>query len=268
MNLCVNARDAMSNGGKLRLSANNLFIDENYARMNLDAKVGPYIVLAVCDTGIGIPPEIVDRIFEPFFTTKEFGQGTGLGLSTAIGIIKSHGGFVSVSSEIGHGTQFKLFLPAIVEAENWEAKDTEVSIGHNELVLVVDDEAAIRDINKVSLEAYNYQVLTASDGVEAIALYAQHKNDIRLVLVDMMMPSMDGTITIRTLRKINPQVKIVAISGLMSNSQINAVIHSEIQSFLPKPYTAKELIQVVNKALVKTQGEHSLVGAEENAIAP
>ncbi|MDX2216670.1 MAG: response regulator [Oculatellaceae cyanobacterium bins.114] len=247
MNLCINACDAMPDGGKLAIAAQNLFIDENYARMNLDAKVGHFIQVSVSDTGSGIAPEVLDRIFEPFFTTKELGKGTGLGLSTVIGIVKNHGGFVSVSSELGKGTHFNLFFPAVVASEPWESKDSEILIGNNELVLVVDDEAAICASNKALLEAYNYQVLTANSGIEAIVLYTEYQDKISLVLVDIMMPSMDGALTIRALQKINPQIKIVAISGLVSSSQIAVVASSGIQSFLPKPYTAKELVQAVSQ---------------------
>jgi two-component system, cell cycle sensor histidine kinase and response regulator CckA len=248
MNLCINARDAMPDGGELAIATQNLFIDENYVRLNLDAKVGRFIQVTISDTGIGISSEVIDRIFEPFFTTKEFGKGTGLGLSTAIGIIRSHGGFVSVSSEVGKGTRFNLFLPAVVVPEFWESADAEILTGNNELVLVVDDEVAVCDSNKALLEAYNYQVLTANSGIEAIVLYTEHRDRISLVLVDIMMPSMDGALTIRALQKINPQIKIVAVSGLVSSSQITNVTNSGIQSFLPKPYTATELVKTVGQA--------------------
>lgn len=184
MNLCVNARDAMPHGGTLSISAENLFIDDSYARMHLDASVGPYIVITVADTGTGIPAEILERIFEPFFTTKEPGLGTGLGLSTVIGIIKSHSGFVNVFSEVGKGTQFKVYLPVVEAMETVAAQNLEMPPGHGELILVVDDEAAIREITKTSLETYNYKVLTANDGIEAIALYAEHREKISVVLMD------------------------------------------------------------------------------------
>lgn len=246
MNLVINARDAMPNGGTLSISAENLVIDQHYASMNIEAKEGCYIVINVADTGIGIPPEIIDRIFEPFFTTKEFGKGTGLGLSTLIGIIKSHSGFVSVYSELEKGTQFKVYLPAVEGTETQLAPKLELTTGQNELILVVDDETAIRDVTTTSLEAYNYQVLTASDGVEALAIYAQHQPEISVVLLDMMMPEMDGATTIRTLQKINPKVKIIAISGLVSNQKIAEAAGLGVKAFLSKPCTAKELLQTMN----------------------
>lgn len=249
MNLCVNARDAMLNGGTLKICAENLFIDEHYARMHLEAKVGPYIVITVADTGTGISPEIVERIFEPFFTTKELGKGTGLGLSTVMGIIKSHGGFITVYSEMGRGTEFKVYLPAVEAMEALEVPDAELPLGHGELVLVVDDEAAIREITKTSLETYNYKAITASDGIEAIALYAEHRDQISLVLTDMLMPSMDGATTIRTLQKINPDVKIIAVSGLASTDKQTAAISAGVKTFLSKPYTAKELLTTINRVL-------------------
>ncbi len=250
MNLCVNARDAMPKGGTLSLIAENLWIDQAYARMNLDAQVGSYIVVTVADTGTGIEPEVLDRIFEPFFTTKDLGKGTGLGLSTVLGIIKGHGGFITVSSTIGEGTQFKVYLPATKSEELPLTQVEEFAIGQGELILVVDDEANIREISQTVLETYQYRVLTAIDGIDAIAHYADHKREIDLVLIDLMMPVMDGATTIRALRKLNPQVKIVAVSGLVPSVQMPA-LGSEIQAFLPKPYTAKELLTCIQSVLKK-----------------
>ncbi len=246
MNLCVNARDAMPNGGTLKISAENLFIDDNFTKMHIDAKVGHHIVISVADGGIGIQPEILDRIFEPFFTTKEVGKGTGLGLSTVLGIIKSHGGFINVYSEAGKGSQFKVYLPAQDATETVEEQHQELPPGQGELILVVDDEAAIRDVTKTSLESHNYKAITASDGIEAIALYAEHRDEISLVLTDMLMPSMDGLTTIRTLRKINPDVKIIAVSGLSSADKVDAAYDMGIKAFLPKPYTANQLLQTIS----------------------
>ncbi|HEY9696079.1 MAG TPA: response regulator [Trichocoleus sp.] len=249
MNLCINARDAMPDGGVLKITATNCVLDESYTQMNLEAKVGSYLMITIGDTGIGMSPETIDRIFEPFFTTKEIGQGTGLGLSTALGIIKSHGGFIDVKSAIGQGTQFKIYLPAVNAAEQPENQDYGIPMGENELILIVDDEAAIREISRVSLESFNYRVLSASDGIEAITIYAQHKHEISLAIVDIMMPSLDGAVTIRTLQKINPKIKIIAVSGLMSNSQLNANSIAGTHRFLAKPYTAKDLLVAVHQAL-------------------
>jgi CheY-like chemotaxis protein len=200
----------------------------------------------VIDTGTGISPEIQERIFEPFFTTKEVGKGSGLGLSTALGIIKNHVGFVNVYSQVDKGTEFKVYLPASVHHTTAsQTSELEAPLGDGKLILVVDDEALIREITKSSLETYNYRVLTASNGVEAVAIYTQYQKQISVVLLDMMMPAMDGTMAIRTLQKINPHVKIVAISGLLSNQNLAEVSGMGVQAFLAKPCTAKELLQTI-----------------------
>lgn len=245
MNLCVNARDAMLHGGNLSITAENMVVDENYAQMDLDAREGSYIVISITDTGVGIKPEILDRIFEPFFTTKELGKGTGLGLSTVLGIVKSHGGFIQVFSEVGRGSQFKVYLPALQTKECQEEADLEFPHGDGELILVVDDEDSIRHVTKTSLETHNYKAMTAKDGIEAIALYAEHRDKISIVLTDMIMPSMDGITTIRTLQKINPTVKIIAVSGLATTEKLNAVSDIGVKAFLAKPYTAKQLLQTI-----------------------
>jgi PAS domain S-box-containing protein len=247
MNLCVNARDAMPTGGNLHITAENLLIDENYARMNIDAKAGPYVVVTIADTGMGIPPEIMERIFEPFFTTKEIGHGTGLGLSTSLGIVKKHGGFVNVYSEVDRGTRFKVYLPATEGTEMLYTADLETLKGNDELILVVDDEASVREITKASLETYNYRAITGSDGIEAITLYAQQGNEIRFVLLDLMMPSLDGINTIRALQRMNPQIQIVAMSGLSSNGAVAQAASAGVNTFLAKPFTAQELLQTLNQ---------------------
>ncbi|MBV9385878.1 MAG: response regulator [Chroococcidiopsidaceae cyanobacterium CP_BM_ER_R8_30] len=249
MNLVVNAHDAMPHGGTLTLSAENLFIDENYARIHSDASAGPYIVITVADTGIGMPPEILDRIFEPFFTTKEPGQGTGLGLSTVFGIIKSHDGFVNVYSEVGRGTRFQVCLPAIEESDLRQAQNIDVPLGNEELILVVDDEVLINEITKTTLETYNYRALTASNGIEAISIYAEQQAEIRLVLLDMMMPELDSSTTIRTLQTLNPLCKIIAFSGLASNQKLAYVHGPCVKAFLSKPYTTSELLNTIKTVL-------------------
>ncbi len=247
MNFCVNARDAMPKGGTLSISAKNRVIDETYVRMNLDAKVGSYVAIAFEDTGTGIAPEHIDRIFDPFFTTKAIGEGTGLGLSTVAGIIKNYGGFVTVSSKVGRGTQFQVFLPA-VEATETSPEETQESFrGQGELILVVDDEANIRETLKLTLENQNYKVLLATDGIEAIAAYATHQDRIKVVLIDMMMPSMDGSTAIRTLQQFNPQIKVIACSGASTNDSLLKTV--EVEAFLPKPFTADTLLSTLHKVL-------------------
>ncbi|MEH1778914.1 MAG: PAS domain S-box protein [Nostoc sp.] len=242
MNLVVNARDALPYGGNIKISAENKFIDEAYTRMNLDTKVGPYIVITVADNGIGIPPFVLDRIFEPFFTTKEVNKGTGLGLSTVLGIIRSHDGFIKVSSNVGRGSKFDLFLPAVETTQAFKIEDLDLLPGQGELILVVDDEAQIREIATIILENHNYKILAASNGIEAIALYAQHKHQINAVLMDIMMPEMDGITAIRTLQKMNKQVQIIACSGLNSMEVFTQSADVNVQTVLLKPYTARELL--------------------------
>ena len=249
MNLCVNARDAMPQGGVLSISAENLTLDKNYTRTHLEAKEGQYIAITVADTGVGMAPELVDRIFEPFFTTKDVGKGTGLGLSTTLGIVKSHHGFITVKTTPGQGTQFKIFLPAVLTPDEAAQSPIEALAGHQELILVVDDEASIREVTKSSLETYNYSVLTASDGLEAVEIYAQHKADIRLVIMDLMMPSLDGATAFRILQKINPGIKVIAVSGLPPDEWEALAPESGIQRFLSKPHSVEELITAVHQTL-------------------
>jgi PAS domain S-box-containing protein len=247
MNLAVNARDAMPQGGELMLRAENITLDENYARMHLEAKPGRFVMITVADTGMGMPPEVISRIFEPFFTTKEVGKGTGLGLSTALTIIRSHGGFVNVYSEPNSGTQFTVYLPAATAGETaaTELARPDFPTGHDELILVVDDEDAIRQITKATLETFNYRVLTAADGTEAIALYAQHRDEVACVITDMMMPFMDGPATIRALQKLNPRVRIIAASGLAAQEKASEATALGVRLFLAKPYTAEKLLNAL-----------------------
>jgi len=246
MNLCVNARDAMPGGGLISIKAENAVLDENYARMHIEAKAGNFVVITVSDTGPGMSPEIQSRIFEPFFTTKEITKGTGLGLSTALTIVKSHGGFINVYSEELKGSQFAIYLPALDRPGLVEAGGlrSDLPLGQGELILVVDDEESIREITRGTLETFGYAVLTASDGTEALALYADHKNGIAVVLTDMMMPFMDGTATIRALQKLNPAVKIIAASGLTAGKAADASLDG-VKLFLSKPYTAEKLLKAL-----------------------
>jgi two-component system, cell cycle sensor histidine kinase and response regulator CckA len=249
MNFCVNARDAMPNGGILSISAENKVVDETYARMNLEAKVGSYVVVTFKDTGMGIAPEHIDRIFEPFFTTKSLGEGTGLGLSTTMGIIKNHGGFVTVSSEVNLETQFQVFLPAINVIATPAEEAPELPRGQGELILVVDDEINIREMLKITLESYNYNVIMACDGVDAIAVYAIHQDEVRAVLIDVMMPLMDGTTAIKALQRFNfrHQLKIIACSGVVASNNLLAM--AGVKAFLPKPFTTENLLITLSRVL-------------------
>jgi PAS domain S-box-containing protein len=246
MNLVVNAADAMPNGGHLSISAENLYIDENIRQINCHAKVGNYIVITVRDTGTGMSPEIVEKIFEPFFTTKDFGKGTGLGLSTVQGIIKSHKGFINVDSKVGKGSKFQIFLPSLnQEISLLKSDDNKMYQGRGEVILLVDDEAQIIEVTKTILENYNYQIITARNGKEAIDIYTQNQDEIKLVLMDIMMPEMDGNAAICKLKEINPQVKIIACSG----RNIEPDNEAQVAAILLKPYSNQELLEKLNFVL-------------------
>ncbi|WP_341528437.1 GAF domain-containing protein [Nostoc sp. UHCC 0302] len=251
MNLCVNARDAMPKGGTLSIGAENLSIEQNLARINPDANVGSYVVITINDTGFGMTPLIRERIFEPFFTTKELGKGTGLGLSTVIGIVKNYGGFVTVDSQLGKGTQFQVYFPAIKPGIRGVAENVELPHGNGELILIVDDEIAILEMTKTLLEDSNYKTLTAINGIEAISLYAQHQEKISLVLMDIMMPLMDGLTASSILQQMNSQVKIIGLSGItLDHHQLNTNgDYLSINVFLIKPYTFSELLDVIRNLL-------------------
>ncbi|MCF2972161.1 response regulator [Synechococcus sp. Nb3U1] len=231
----------------------NFFIDENYVRVHIDAKVGPYVAISVSDTGSGIPPEMQQKIFEPFFTTKPLGQGTGLGLSTVLGIIQSqsHGGFINVYSEVGQGSQFKVYLPAVENAITVAYRDQqrELPRGQEELILLVDDEPDIRELTRSTLEHFGYRVLTASEGTEVIVQFVQHQKEVALALVDMMMPVMDGAQTIRALLQLQPDLKVIAISGLLTNGHSAALASSNVKAFLSKPHTAEKLLTTLQRVL-------------------
>jgi PAS domain S-box-containing protein len=252
LNLCVNARDAMPNGGNLAIAVENSLIDEHYAAMNIQAKPGRFVMISVTDTGVGIPADVIDKIFEPFFTTKEIGKGTGLGLSTVLAIVKSHDGFVNVYSEPGRGTTLKVYLPAIKVSPGALTRDTqriELPRGNGETILVVDDESSVLTITCQTLEAFGYRVLTATDGAEAVAVYAARQGDIAAVLTDMMMPVMDGSALIRALLRLNPAVKIIAASGLKSNGAESKTGEYGAKHFLMKPYTARTLLKALRTVL-------------------
>jgi PAS domain S-box-containing protein len=253
MNLAVNARDAMPHGGIARIEARNVEIDENYARMQPDAKPGRYVIASFADSGTGIEPAALSKIFEPFFTTKEVGKGTGLGLSTALGIVRSHGGFLSVYSEVGKGSCFKVYLPAVESGRpvSREKSDAEMPQGRSETILVVDDEAAIRQIIKVTLENNGYRSVIASDGTEAVAAFAEKRKRVAAVMIDLMMPYMDGFAAIRALRKLDPGLKVVAISGLIDNTRTAQLSEMGDVELLAKPFTSEQLLQTLQRLLRK-----------------
>lgn len=251
MNVCINARDAMPNGGSLRVSARNVTVDDNYAKMNIDASPGNFVMLAVNDTGTGMTSEVLKRIFDPFFTTKDFGKGTGLGLSTTLTIVRSHGGFINVYSEPNRGTRFSIYFPTdeSVRETQTAAAARRLPRGKSQTVLVVDDEENIRQITEATLTRFGYRTLLAGDGAEAMARFSEHKGEIAVVLTDLAMPFMDGTALIRALRRIEPEIHILAMSGLVSAGQTAELRALNVEKFLTKPFTAETLLTALDEIL-------------------
>jgi len=251
LNLCVNARDAMLAGGSLTITASNVQLDQRDATLDIDATAGPYVRVVVADTGAGMTPEILDRAFEPFFTTKQIGHGTGLGLSTSLAIVKSHGGFVRVDSRVGHGTSVDVYLPASPAAIAAEPVITAARLprGNGELVLVVDDEEAVREITQRTLDAFGYRCLVAADGVEALRVFEQRGSEISVVLTDMMMPNSDGPTMIEALLRIDPAIRIVAASGLNEIGMAARAAALGVDHVVPKPFDAETLLVTLERVL-------------------
>lgn len=249
MNLCVNARDAMTKGGTLSIKAENVVIGGHYSQFHPDAKPGPYVLLTVGDTGSGIAPDVVDKIFDPFFTTKGIGKGTGLGLSTALGIVRSHGGFLNVYSELDKGTRVSVYLPAtgINLPLVANLKETSLAGGHGELIMVVDDEPLIVRTVKDVLESNGYRTLTADNGAEALALFKSYHTQVNAVLLDMMMPGLDGPAVMKGLQEINPQICIIACSGLRSAERLRVIQEAGAKAFLQKPYSDEQLLSTLRQ---------------------
>jgi PAS domain S-box-containing protein len=251
MNLCVNARDAMPDGGTLTIEAKNVTVDEAFAAMSPGAKPGSYVCVSVADTGTGIPPENLDRIFDPFFTTKEVGKGTGLGLATVLGIVRGHEGFVRVDSRQGQGTIFALYFPALLEAQATPTMSREATPpkGHGELILVVDDEPSVREGLRRTLQTHGYAVVTAAQGAEGLAVFFQHRASVRAVLTDMMMPVMNGPAMINALRTVDARLLILGMSGLLERKEVKGFEHIDLPVLLAKPFSGDELLRVLRSAL-------------------
>ncbi len=252
LNLCVNARDAMPDGGTLSVTMEDCMLDEQYVAKNIQAHAGRFVKITVTDSGTGVPLDLQDKIFEPFFTTKELTQGTGLGLSTVMAIVKSHKGIINLYSEPGKGTTFRVYLPAMEScSETWRDEPDEAVVprGNGETILVVDDEASILAVTCQTLQAFGYHVISAADGAEAVAAYAQHRDQIAVVLTDIMMPVMDGAAVIRVLRRMNPDVKIIATSGLNTNGSAVKAPGLNVEHFLTKPFMAGTLLATLRDVL-------------------
>jgi PAS domain S-box-containing protein len=244
LNLAINARDAMANGGILTITASNVSLDPKMLGSSRESSAGRHVLLDVSDTGTGISSSNVEHIFEPFFSTKKPGNGTGFGLAIVHTIVKGHGGFLTVDSDVGRGTSFKIYLPADAALRTFGSLPpyhSEVPRGHGELILIVDDEFAIRDMTRRTLESYGFRVVVANNGAEAVKLYSEKSGEISLVITDMMMPVMDGAAAVKELKRINPDVKIIVVSGLA----IREETRMGVSDFLAKPYTAPELVQMV-----------------------
>ena len=251
INLAVNAKDAMPEGGRLTIETRNVILEEDYCRSHTEVTPGRYVLLRVSDTGHGMKRDVRQHIFEPFFTTKGLADGTGLGLAMVFGIVKMHGGHITCESEVGSGTTFSIYLPV---AETAKAKveqefETTAVAGGPETILVVDDEELIRDLAKRILEMAGYSVVTAGSGTEAIQIYAQHKSDIALVILDLIMPETGGKQCLEELLKINPQVKVLIASGLAIQGDMKSFLDSEARGIVSKPFNKRELLRAVRHVL-------------------
>jgi PAS domain S-box-containing protein len=251
LNLCVNARDAMPDGGKLLINASSVYLDEAAAKLIPLEKAGKYVVISVSDNGEGIPVEIQEKLFEPFFTTKEVGKGTGLGLSTVHTIIKEHKGIIKLFSKVGEGTEFRIYLPALIEQETKiEVAKQKLPSGNGELVLVVDDEKSILNMAREILETYGYSVKTAMNGADALlSISDMQPNEIKVIITDINMPRIDGFDTIKLIRNSNPGIKILVVSGSVDNMDKMESMGLNVQGFLAKPYNSSQLLNTLYKTL-------------------
>jgi len=251
MNLGVNARDAMPNGGRLLFETENIILDEHYCKIHLGSKPGDYVKLSISDTGHGMDKEILKHIFDPFYTTKEIGKGTGLGLAMVYGIVKSHNGYIMCYSEPDEGTIFKIYFPVIKkETESLEPKEEKFPIkGGNETILLVDDEEAIRELGKDILASFGYTVLIASDGETALEIYRENKKKISLVILDIIMPGMGGRKCLEELLKINPELRIIIASGYSMNGPGKEILKAGAKGFISKPYNINQILKSVRETL-------------------
>jgi PAS domain S-box-containing protein len=250
LNLSVNARDAMPDGGRLTIATHNVTLDEEYCQAHLDVNPGEYVMLEVSDTGHGMKRDVVDHIFEPFYTTKGLGEGTGLGLAMVYGIVTGHGGHITCESEPGRGASFKIYLPAIPSEEPLDIDKSGIMPAFgSETILLVDDEELIRDLGQKILQRNGYTVLTASDGREALEIYSKNKEEIALVILDLIMPAMGGKECLVELLKINPQVKTLIASGFVVNGPTRETIDAGAKGYVSKPFNVRALLKAVRSTL-------------------
>jgi len=249
INLCINASDAMPDGGVLTLETHNVILDEEYARTHIEARPASYVCLSVSDTGVGMSEEVQAHIFEPFFTTKKVGEGIGLGLATVYGIVKEHDGFITVYSEVGKGSTFHIYLPA-TEQRGGLAEKKEVDLPRGtETVLLVDDEKAVLELGRSILERCGYTVLVAQNGAEALEVYQERGGEIALVVLDMVTPKMDGRVCLRRLLKMDPEARVLIATGYTVNISVHALLREGALGVVEKPYGLYELSIAVRKAL-------------------
>ncbi|MCK4578221.1 MAG: response regulator, partial [Candidatus Marinimicrobia bacterium] len=234
------------------IKASNSVISSDQARRKISVEAGNYIEISVQDTGTGMPPKVLEKIFEPFFTTKQVGEGTGLGLSVIHSIIDSHGGFLDVQSQVGKGSTFSIFLPESEDIDKTSSVDETIIVqrGNHEVILIIDDEESIRLMMKEILSNYDYKVLTADNGLEALNIVRENKDKIDTIISDMLMPGMDGVTTIKEIRKINKDVPIIVMSGLSADTPtMDKRLARNIQASLAKPFSAPDLLRTIADVL-------------------
>jgi CheY-like chemotaxis protein len=254
MNLVVNAKDAMPEGGKLVIETKNITLDQDFCKRYAEVKPGEYVLLSISDTGHGMDHDTLEHIFDPFYTTKEVGKGTGLGLAIVYGIVKNHEGYVMCSSRPGAGTSFRIYFPMTeVETETVDSMGSPESkpfaLGGNETVLLVDDEEFIRELGMDVLGQAGYTVLTANDGEEALKVYRREHGRIDLIILDLIMPGMGGSKCLEELLKVNPQAQILIASGYSPDASTKGTLQSGAADFINKPYDTKQLLLLVRKIL-------------------
>jgi two-component system cell cycle sensor histidine kinase/response regulator CckA len=251
LNLCVNARDAMPQGGELTLGLTNVSLSEEMKSISTDIPPGGYLVLSVTDTGTGIPPDVLPRIFEPLFSTKAPDKGTGLGLSTVAGIVKNHNGFIQLHSEIDKGTEFKIYLPANQSVEVNKSKEPEkaLPVGHGELILIMDDEATVRQLARTTLQSYGYRVITAVSGLDGITTFGEFKQEIKLLVSDTDMPLLDGIAAVRAIQKLKPEIPVIMTSGNRRDKDQLEGVDTTHLAILEKPYTVEQLLNAVAQGI-------------------
>ncbi len=250
LNLAINARDAMPGGGRLTIETEDVQLDDKRLKKLIAAKPGNYVLLKVSDTGLGMAKQVKDRIFDPFYTTKAPGRGTGLGLSMVLGIVQAHGGYIFCDSKPGSGTNFEIYFPAIhcSEIPKYECSATNIR-GGSETILVVDDEELVRDMGTRILTRAGYKVLTATDGEDAIELYKANKDEIALILLDLIMPKMGGQECFKNLLEMDPLVKVVIASGYSAETGFSESHQFPAKGFVAKPYNSREILQEIRRAL-------------------